>query len=126
MIKQFFDGTPEPDSELKAWVEAIQEISGHRNLEQLQQYLEIQPEQLKGAHASLSMLSPVENPDKIARFPDNPTFQSLEFPPWGYRVLAAVGLISRHRRLKLDIRDLRNIRCNSFVFHLILRLFINN
>ncbi|MCC3574318.1 MAG: site-specific integrase [Microcoleus sp. PH2017_40_RAT_O_B] len=35
----------------------IQEISGHRNLEQLQRYLEVEPEQVLGAIASLSMLS---------------------------------------------------------------------
>lgn len=35
----------------------IQEISGHCNLEQLQCYLEVKPEQVKGAIASLSMLS---------------------------------------------------------------------
>ena len=27
----------------------IQEISGHRNLEQLQRYLEVKPEQVRGA-----------------------------------------------------------------------------
>lgn len=37
----------------------IQEISGHRNLEQLQKYLEVNPEQVRGAIASLSMLAPV-------------------------------------------------------------------
>lgn len=37
----------------------IQEISGHRNLEQLQRYLEVSDEQVLGAAASLSMLSPV-------------------------------------------------------------------
>ena len=37
----------------------IQEISGHRNLEQLQVYLEIQPEQVRGAIATLSMIVPV-------------------------------------------------------------------
>lgn len=37
----------------------IQEISGHRNLEQLQRYLEVTDEQVLGAAASLSMLSPV-------------------------------------------------------------------
>ena len=37
----------------------IQEISGHRNLEQLQKYLEVTDEQVLGAAASLSMLSPV-------------------------------------------------------------------
>lgn len=35
----------------------IQEVSGHRNLEQLQRYLEVRPEQVRGAVASLSMLS---------------------------------------------------------------------
>jgi integrase/recombinase XerD len=39
----------------------IQEISGHRNLEQLQRYLEVKPDQVLGAIASLSMLSPVMN-----------------------------------------------------------------
>jgi integrase/recombinase XerD len=47
----------------------IQEISGHTNLEQLQRYLDVKPDQVKGAIASLSMLSytgiltfpPVEN-----------------------------------------------------------------
>ena len=38
----------------------IQEISGHRNLEQLQRYLEVKPEQVRGAIASLSMLSHVQ------------------------------------------------------------------
>jgi integrase/recombinase XerD len=37
----------------------IQEISGHRNLEQLQRYLEVSDEQVLGAAAALSMLSPV-------------------------------------------------------------------
>ena len=36
----------------------IQEVSGHRNLGQLQKYLEVQPDQVRGAIASLSMLSP--------------------------------------------------------------------
>lgn len=40
----------------------IQEISGHRNLEQLQRYLEVEPDQVRGAIASLSMLTPVEEP----------------------------------------------------------------
>ncbi|WP_306297084.1 tyrosine-type recombinase/integrase [Nostoc sp. C057] len=35
----------------------IQEISGHRNLEQLQRYLEVSDEQVLGAAASLAMLS---------------------------------------------------------------------
>ncbi|MHC5771451.1 MAG: tyrosine-type recombinase/integrase [Nostoc sp.] len=37
----------------------IQEISGHRNLEQLQRYLEVTDEQVLGAAAALSMLSPL-------------------------------------------------------------------
>ena len=37
----------------------IQEISGHRNLEQLQRYLEVRDDQVLGAAATLSMLSPV-------------------------------------------------------------------
>ena len=40
----------------------IQEISGHRNLEQLQKYLEVSDEQVLGAAASLSMFSPVTEP----------------------------------------------------------------
>ena len=37
----------------------IQELSGHRNLEQLQRYLEVSDEQVLGAAASLAMLSPI-------------------------------------------------------------------
>ncbi|KOP27285.1 integrase [Hapalosiphon sp. MRB220] len=45
----------------------IQEISGHRNLEQLQKYLEVSEEQVLGAAASLAMLSPVgENVGKYS------------------------------------------------------------
>ncbi len=36
----------------------VMEISGHRNLEQLQRYLEVTDEQVLGAAASLAMLSP--------------------------------------------------------------------
>ncbi len=39
----------------------VQEISGHRNLDQLQRYLEVSDEQVLGAAASLAMLSPVAN-----------------------------------------------------------------
>lgn len=39
----------------------IQEISGHRNLEQLQRYLEVEPDQVRGAIAALSMLSPASD-----------------------------------------------------------------
>lgn len=37
----------------------IQEISGHRNLEQLQKYLEVSDSQVLGAASTLAMLSPV-------------------------------------------------------------------
>jgi integrase/recombinase XerD len=37
----------------------IQEVSGHRTLDELQKYLEVKPEQVKGAIAALSMLSHV-------------------------------------------------------------------
>jgi len=33
------------------------EISGHNNLEQLQKYLEVKPEQVRGAVVALSMIS---------------------------------------------------------------------
>lgn len=36
----------------------IQEISGHRTLDELYKYLEVSPEQVRGAIASLSMLTP--------------------------------------------------------------------
>jgi integrase/recombinase XerD len=40
----------------------IQEISGHRTLDELYKYLEVQPDQVKGAISSLSMLAPVDKP----------------------------------------------------------------
>ncbi len=39
----------------------IQEVSGHRTLDELQKYLEVKPEQVRGAVAALSMLSHVED-----------------------------------------------------------------
>ena len=51
----------------------IQEISGHQNLEELQKYLEVKPEQVKGAVSALSMLSPVRK----SKFPDTPQEQVL-------------------------------------------------
>lgn len=39
----------------------IQEISGHRTLDELMKYLEVKPDQVKGAIASLAMLTPVED-----------------------------------------------------------------
>ena len=46
----------------------IQEISGHRSLEELQKYLEVKPEQVRGAVSALSMLSPVGK----SAYPDTP------------------------------------------------------
>ena len=42
----------------------IQEVSGHRNLEQLQAYIEVRDEQVLGAVTGLSMLSPVGETEK--------------------------------------------------------------
>jgi integrase/recombinase XerD len=39
----------------------IQEVSGHRNLEQLQACIEVRGEQVLGAVTGLSMLSPVKD-----------------------------------------------------------------
>lgn len=47
----------------------IQEVSGHRTLDELQKYLEVRPDQVRGALAALSMLSPVE--DEAAYFGKN-------------------------------------------------------
>ncbi|MEL6578892.1 MAG: site-specific integrase [Cyanobacteria bacterium J06621_12] len=38
----------------------IQEISGHRTLDELYKYLEVRPDQVRGAIANLSMLTPVD------------------------------------------------------------------
>lgn len=56
----------------------IQEISGHRTLDELQKYLEVKPDQVLGAIASLSMLTPVADEnyfgkpvyDEVAETPD--------------------------------------------------------
>jgi integrase/recombinase XerD len=53
----------------------IQEISGHRNLEQLQKYLEVRPDQVRGAVSALSTLSYVRKrpyPDSAPPTPENP------------------------------------------------------
>ena len=42
----------------------IQEVSGHRNLEQLQAYIEVRDEQVLGAVTGLSMLSPIPRTEK--------------------------------------------------------------
>ncbi|AFZ33585.1 MULTISPECIES: site-specific integrase [Cyanophyceae] len=41
----------------------IQEVSGHRTLDELQKYLEVKPEQVRGVIAALSMLSHVGKTD---------------------------------------------------------------
>jgi integrase/recombinase XerD len=58
----------------------IQEISGHRNLEQLQKYLEVKPEQVRGAVAALSMLSHVGKNrfDGLSDPPPSPIESRLE------------------------------------------------
>jgi len=38
----------------------IQEVSGHRTLDELMKYLEVKPEQVRGAVSTLSMLTPVQ------------------------------------------------------------------
>ena len=51
-------------------IRVIQEISGHRTLDELYKYLEVKPEQVRGAIASLSMLTPIESesePDYIGK-----------------------------------------------------------
>lgn len=58
----------------------IQEISGHRNLEQLQKYLEVTDEQVLGAAATLSMLSPVGEVVKCT-FDDISPSPSSPLPP---------------------------------------------
>ena len=48
----------------------IQEVSGHRDLGQLQNYLEVRDEQVLGAMTSLSMLSPVGEEVRKSRYVD--------------------------------------------------------
>ena len=56
----------------------IQEISGHRNLEQLQAYIEVRDEQILGAVTGLSMLSPVTDSGKyVFSDLDSPTPDNL-------------------------------------------------
>lgn len=63
----------------------IQKISGHRSLTQLSAYLEVQPEQVTGAIASLAMLG-VSQRVGIDNFPDpqpeEPIVPSHEPPPF--------------------------------------------
>jgi integrase/recombinase XerD len=59
----------------------IQEVSGHRNLEQLQAYIEVRDEQVLGAVTGLSMLSPVGETGKRAYSGINPTDIDLPSSP---------------------------------------------
>lgn len=66
----------------------IQEISGHRDLAQLQRYLEVKPEQIRGAVSALSMLSHISessNPSYAGKYHyhdihPNASSQSLQSP----------------------------------------------
>lgn len=56
----------------------IQEISGHCTLDELYKYLEVSPEKVRGAIASLSMLTPAgEQPIYIVK----PTYGDVGQPP---------------------------------------------
>jgi integrase/recombinase XerD len=55
----------------------IAEVSGHRDLSQLQAYLEVRPSQVLGAIATLSMLSPTGEVGKY-RFDDIDSQSPLE------------------------------------------------
>ena len=56
----------------------IQEVSGHRTLDELQKYLEVRPEQVRGAIAALSMLSHVGKPryDDLKNEATAPSYQN--------------------------------------------------
>jgi integrase/recombinase XerD len=58
----------------------IQEVSGHRNLEQLQTYIEVRDDQVLGAVTGLSMLSPVTDSGKYrySGLESNPTQQQKD------------------------------------------------
>jgi len=47
-------------SDARIPLRVIQEVSGHRTLDELQKYLEVRREQVRGAIAALAMLSHVE------------------------------------------------------------------
>lgn len=53
-------------------LKVIAEVSGHRNLSQLNAYLEVKPEQVLGAVASLSILSPLSEGGKLILDDFNP------------------------------------------------------
>lgn len=55
----------------------IQEISGHRTLDELYKYLEVKPEQVLGAIASLSMLTPIES-ESGSEYIGKPKYDGVE------------------------------------------------
>lgn len=60
----------------------IQKVSGHRNLDQLQRYLDVQPEQIRGAVSALSVLTPSQAPSQA---------RIISFPPVETEALAELG-----------------------------------
>ena len=57
----------------------IQEVSGHRNLEELQKYLEVMPSQVRGAVSALSMLGHVsEGSVRKSNYPDVDSMADVE------------------------------------------------
>ncbi len=61
----------------------IQEVSGHRTLDELQKYLEVEPEQVRGAIAALAMLSPVGKPayDDVESPPNSKSVEAPKLSP---------------------------------------------
>jgi integrase/recombinase XerD len=57
-------------------IRVIQEISGHRTLDELYKYLEVKPEQVKGAIANLSMLTPIES-ESEPEYVGKPSYDDL-------------------------------------------------
>lgn len=45
----------------------IQEVSGHRTLDELYKYLEVRPDQVLGAVSTLSMLTPIEDKEYVGK-----------------------------------------------------------
>ncbi len=72
-------------SDTRIPLRVIQEVSGHRTLDELQKYLEVRPEQVRGAIASLSMLSPVGKPsyNDVESQPDPGSVDTQELFPNG-------------------------------------------
>ncbi len=68
-------------SDARIPLRVIQEVSGHRTLDELQKYLEVRPEQVKGAIAALSVLASVGKPSYDG--PESPSScTSLDGPAW--------------------------------------------